>query len=102
MQFIHRVSAASSAEVRKELAALGIIVGAADFVSFDFDEAHPAWPQLQRWIAKRRAVDILSTRFSQPEIAAALWLELEPSWHHGFPQPDHDAGFPVLFYFTCV
>ncbi len=43
---------------------------------------------MQPWIARRRAVDIVSTHFSKEELAAARWLALEPSWHHGYPQPD--------------
>jgi hypothetical protein len=56
-------------------------------ISFDLDESHESWPQVQRWIATRRAVDIVGTNFSKREIGDARWLELQPDWHHGYPQP---------------
>jgi hypothetical protein len=90
MQIIHRISIASSPEIRSELAAMGVVVGASGLVTFEVDESHEAWPELQSWIVRRNAVDIVSTKFSKPELANARWLSLEPSWHHGYPQPDED------------
>jgi hypothetical protein len=88
VQIIHRISISSSPEIRGELATMGIVVGAGGLVSFEVDEAHEAWSALQPWIVRRRAVDIVSTKFSKKELADARWLALEPSWHHGYPQPD--------------
>lgn len=88
MQIIHRISISSTPEIRGELAALGVVVGASGFVTFEVDEAHDAWSALRLWIEKRRAADIVSTKFSERELSEASWLALEPSWHHGYPQPD--------------
>lgn len=90
MRIIHRISIASSPEIRGELAALGVVVGASGLVTFEVDESHEAWPSLRSWIASRRAVDIVSTKFSERELADASWLALEPGWHHGYPQPDEE------------
>jgi hypothetical protein len=90
MQIIHRISISSTPEIRGELAAMGVVVGASGLATFELDEAHEAWPALQAWIARRGAVDIVSTKFSKKELADARWLALEPSWHHGYPQPDED------------
>ncbi|WNG33080.1 hypothetical protein F0U61_05175 [Archangium violaceum] len=88
MQIIHRVSISSTPEIRGELAALGVVVGASGLVTFEVDETHESWSALRLWIVKRRAVDIVSTKFSERELAAASWLVLEPGWHQGCPQPD--------------
>ncbi len=90
MQIIHRISIASTPEIRNELATMGIVVGSSGFVTFEVDEAHETWPAIQRWIAKREVVDYVSTKFSKSELAAARWLSLVPDWHHGYPQPDED------------
>ena len=45
MRFIHHITFNSDEESRRALASLGIIVRKG-FVSFDFDEADPRWPQI--------------------------------------------------------
>ncbi len=91
MQIIHRISIASSADVQRELARHGVVVADRGLVSFEVDEAHEAWPALNDWIARRRAVDVATTKFSKKELADARWLELMADWHHGYPQPDEDV-----------
>jgi hypothetical protein len=93
MKFIHRITIDSTPEVRAELAAMSIIVGtgnpiASNTVTFEVDEYFDSWPEVERWIAKRQAVDFVTTEFSDQELAAARWLTLNPSWHQGYPQPD--------------
>lgn len=91
MQIIHRVSVASSAAVRKELAAFGITVPVDGLATFVVEEGEcEAWPALRDWISSRKAVDIVTTKFSDKEILEADNLELVPDWHHGYPQPDED------------
>jgi hypothetical protein len=92
MQIIHRISIASSMEVKRELAELGIVVADSRLVmTFEVDEAHSSWPALIGWIARHRALDIVSTRFTKRELADARWLKLIPDWHHGYPQPHEDV-----------
>lgn len=92
MQVIHRISISSSPDVRRELAKLGVVVGAAGLITtFEVSEEHESWPKVERWIVERRAADIVSTRFTNQEIATAEWLELTSEWHHGYPQPREDA-----------
>ena len=56
---------------------------------------------MQRWIAARRAVDIVRTNFSKQEIADARWLELVPDWHRGYPQPKEGVfGYLEVTYDT--
>jgi len=88
MQIIHRISISSTPEIRGEWAAMGVVVGASGLVTFEVDEAYETWPALQSWITRRRAADIVSTKFSKEELAGARWLALEQNWHHGYPQPD--------------
>ena len=95
MQFIHRISISSSPKIQAELAGMGIVVGPGGpvtrLVTFVVDESHESWPEVQRWIAARRPIDIVSTKFSKQELASAKWLELMANWHHGYPQPDEDV-----------
>jgi ribosomal protein L37E len=84
------VSIALSPEVQAELAEFGLAAPARGCAIFEVDEAHVSWPALKEWITKRRAGDAAFTRFTSSEVARARWLELEPTWHHGYPQPDPD------------
>lgn len=88
MRIVHHVSIASSREIQRELAQLSISVADSGFVSFDVDESSEAWPELNRWIARYQALDVVRTDFSKTEIASAEWLELTPDWHCGYPQPE--------------
>jgi hypothetical protein len=75
---------------------MSIIIGAGNamtnFATFEVDESFDSWPAVKNWIAKRGALDMVETLFSDKEIAAARWLTLHPSWHRGYPQPD-EANF---------
>jgi hypothetical protein len=94
MRILHRVLVASSPEVRSELARFGIAVSETGFAAFEVDEDDMSWPALQVWIKQRRAADTVSTEFTSSELDEARWLELIPSWHHGYPQPDpENRGF---------
>jgi hypothetical protein len=88
MQILHRISIASTPEIRRELARMSIVVGASGLVTFEVDEDHESWPALQSWISRRDALDFIYTNFSAKEVAASRWLALKPDWHHGYPQPD--------------
>jgi len=46
-------------------------------------------------MAKHQASDVVVTTFTREEVSAACWLELQPEWHHGYPQPDQ-SGFGYL------
>lgn len=99
MQFVHHISIASSADVQAELAQLGIVVDSKGLASFDVDESQESWLKMQRWIAVRKPVDIVSTKFSKQEIGDADWLELMPDWHHGYPQPnENEFGYRAATY----
>ena len=94
MQIIHRISIASTPEIRSELAGMGVVVGSNGLVSFELDERHEAWAEVQGWIARRSPVDVVTTKFSKQEIDEARWLTMVPDWHHGYPQPDElDFGY---------
>ncbi len=68
------------------------------FTTFEVDESNDAWFSLKRWIVKWRAVDSVTTLFSNEERTTARWLELEPEWHHGYPQPEEDFGYLSVTY----
>src|SRR6266849_2102839 len=97
MQIIHRISISTTPEIRKELSSLGVVVGEG-LVTFEVDETHKSWRGLKLWIDERRAVDIVTTKFSNREIAHARWLELVPTWHHGYPQPEDNFGYREVTY----
>jgi hypothetical protein len=63
-------------------------------ITFEIDETHPAWPDVEKWIVRRDPLDFVMTHFSRAEVELASWLELEPDWHYGYPQPNEDSfGF---------
>ncbi len=100
MKFIHRISINATPEVRAELAGMSIIVGrgnaiTSNVVTCEVDESFESWPAVDRWIARRHALDIVTTEFSDEELATAKWLTLHPSWHRGYPQPD-ESNFGYL------
>jgi hypothetical protein len=91
MQIIHRIVINSSMEIKRELAALGIVIADSGLVVFEVDENHSSWPAIIGWIARRQAFHLVSTRFTKRELADARWLELIPDWHYGYPQPHEDV-----------
>jgi hypothetical protein len=94
MRIVHRISISATPADLRDLKALGVVVGAHGFVTFEVDEEHEQWSELEKWIQARRAVDIVSTKFSKQEIDDAEWLSLVPDWHYGYPQPEEDVfGF---------
>jgi hypothetical protein len=93
MQIIHRISINATPQIRRELAAIGLLVGSGDpiasnVVTFEVDEADEEWDALRVWIVEREALDVVTTKFSRKDIQEAAWLELEPNWHWGYPQPE--------------
>jgi hypothetical protein len=70
---------------------MGINVPAAGPVTFEIDEADSAWPAVAAWVQRQRPVDLVRTEFTRAEIDAAEWLQLQPTWHYGYPQPREDS-----------
>jgi hypothetical protein len=94
LKFVHRITVKSSQQVRTELARFGIVVGTEGLITaFEVDESQEVWPKLQQWITAYNAGNYVTTKFTNEELAEAEWLEVGPTWHHGYPQPDTDRGF---------
>jgi hypothetical protein len=96
MRIVHRISESATPEIRRELADMGIVAtpsgnGLVSILTFEVDETADSWPALREWVKKRRAVDIVSTKFSPEELADASWLQLLSEWHWGYPQPNEDV-----------
>jgi hypothetical protein len=98
VRIMHHISHTGSPAVRAELAAMDVEVAPLeipasglynDIVVFDIGEDQPNWPVVARWVARRNALDLVSTAFTGAEIAAAAWLELDADWHGGYPLPDN-------------
>lgn len=87
MRIVHRISLNTSATTKRELANLGVNVGIG-LVTFEVDESHPQWPTLAQFVVAHEALDIVSTRTTHAERATAEWLEMAPTWHAGYPQPE--------------
>jgi hypothetical protein len=88
MKIIHRVSIRATDDIRRELAALGVTIGEG-LATFEVDEADPRWREVEQFIARHRAVDVVRTKSSAKELSVAKWLAVEPSWHFGYPQPEN-------------
>lgn len=98
MKIIHRIGLRLSESQREELEALGVKVGVGlalpggglPLFAFDVEEDHRYWATLHELFQRWDAGDYVSTKFSKKEIDAAEWLVMQPSWHHGYPQPNED------------
>ncbi|TWP54351.1 hypothetical protein FKR81_02045 [Lentzea tibetensis] len=95
MKIEHRVSLNSTPEIRAELAELGVPAGpenepASRMITFTVEETAPHWPEIAELIDRSGALDVVSTKFTKKEIEQAGHVQLEPSWHHGYPQPEDD------------
>lgn len=100
MRIVHRITVSSTPEIRAELAAAGVSVATGGLVTtFEIDEADKSWPTIASWIQRRAPLDLVRTEFSRSEIGGAAWLELEPTWHYGYPQPDQESfGYRAATY----
>jgi hypothetical protein len=103
MKIIHRVCLDDSPNQRDLLHSLGISFHTPEsplitFLWFDVDESHPSWPKLQPLLEGCDANNIVRTEFDSQERDSAAYLQLCPSWHHGYPQPDDDFGYHEATY----
>jgi len=104
MKIQHRVSLNAKPRVRAELERLGVGVEGDEampsgMVTFVVDEAAPSWPRVAELVSELDGLDLVSTKFTKKEIEQAAWVQLEPSWHHGYPQPDDgNSGYLTATY----
>ena len=97
MKILHRIAFVASEADRRDIDRLGVKLQPtgkvpAGFISFDASESDPNWPAVHDWIEQRGlGVHWVRTVFSTREVDEACWLNLQPDWHHGYPQPE--GGF---------
>jgi hypothetical protein len=48
---------------------MGIVVAASGLVTLEADESHESWPAVQRWFTARKSPDVVTTKFSNQELA---------------------------------
>jgi hypothetical protein len=105
MRIMHHVYIEADDKTRREFDRLGLKVEFSDgggivrdhFV-FDIAESDPSWPHVQKWISNRSHFESVSPSFSEAEVVAARWLQLDSDWHHGYPQPEDDFGYLDVTY----
>lgn len=66
--------------------------------SFEMDEADLRWPQVAALLDRWEAAVTVFTRFEAREIENAGWLQMLPSWHHQYPQPEDAFGYRQASY----
>lgn len=57
-------------------------------------EDDPGWPLIEQWV--RSGADCTDTVTAHPtkkELEDADWLQMQGSWHFGYPLPDNDFGY---------
>ena len=96
----HRLTIASTPQIRRELAAIGVEISVEKGpVTFVVAETDPRWPAISTWCASRKPADFVSTSFTKSEVLKARWLEVVPARHYGYPQPDDvNPGFEDATY----
>ena len=92
MRIRHRISIDTTEALRLALARLGVTVQLG-VATFDVDESHPHWPELQSLVGGLDPIDIITTVSTHQERSAARWLAMGPTWHVGYPQPEEDFGY---------
>lgn len=97
MKIIHRISERVDGQIQNQLSEIGIEVELG-LVTFEIDESHPSWKNLEPMISAWRSVDIVTTKFTANELKNAAYLRMAPRWHHGYPQPDGDFGYRTVSY----
>jgi len=100
MKIIHRVSFNPTDAQRREMSGLGLEWEEAGVgvVVFLIEEGSRAWAIIAPMIAQWDALDMVSTEFTKKELIAADYLLMEPSWHHGYPQPEDSFGYRGITY----
>ena len=92
MKIIHRISGNLTEIMKERLRSLdfGVDTGLS---TFEVDESDPRWPTIKNYISEWELLDITSTNFTTDELKHSSWLEMGPTWHHGYPQPEDDFGY---------
>lgn len=100
MKIIHHICfAASDNEKQADFIEAGMdLKERYRLIVFDISEDDPRWLKVAEASRKFRMIDMARTEFSRAELDAARFLAVEPSWHHGYPEPADDGEFR---YVTC-
>ena len=103
MKIIHKVSLSPNDAQCAKLDSLGIsleeLTGPlAGIVSFEIDESHQAWLEVEELILGCHPVDIARTEFTASERKKASYLWMVGNSHHGYPQPEGDFGYLAASY----
>lgn len=92
MRIIHRISFNIGRVEQEQLSALGIDVQVG-LATFEIEESDPSWPQVKAMSDACHAVDLVRTEFTDAEVRQAAFVELVPTWHWGYPQPESGFGY---------
>ena len=104
MNIIHRINANNKPLFKDDIDRLGIkynysetIVG--KWIFFEISENNPLWPEVCSLIEKHEiGSHMVRTEFTAQELKSADFLEIDPTWHHGYPMPDDDFGYREFTY----
>jgi hypothetical protein len=66
--------------------------------AFKISENDPRWGAVSLLAKNRGVVDMPFTKFTASELKAAEYLEVFPTWHHGYPEPSDDFGYREATY----
>lgn len=69
-----------------------------DVCLFQIEEGNPHWLLVSKLIKTFKPFHTVRTEFSAAELKNAKFLRMSPSWHHGYPQPQDNAGYLALTY----
>src|SRR5262249_35463315 len=100
MKIVHRVSFIADDELKSDLDTRGIKYESLrkDLILLLIDEEDKGWSFVASIINKHQGLDLPTTKFTKNELANATHLVIQPSWHHGYPQPEKDFAYKRVTY----
>lgn len=89
----HRITFGHKDNVDSNILDLGIkfekspLPGDGYLIHIDINESDSIWPELNKLVKDKKAVDIYETFFTDEEIFSSEWVRLVPTFEYGYPQP---------------
>jgi len=97
MTIYHKITYGPGHRIAPVLASLGHQHNG-KLVTLEISEEDPLWPAMADAASVHGPLHSVRTEFSKREFESAEYLEMTPSWHQGYPQPEQHFDFVRVAY----